>query len=402
MRQVLLFIFLVAVALLAAGVVFFGGASRNFVIAGSAPRATSTAPSAAAAPATVNVAIYNAKMLALANEPPRPRCATSIQADPAATSSSAPPAPLINAVSGTVTTTTSTMPTTTIASSSPKTSGPRPCAPRSWPVSGLPYPDAGAVLPFARIVAYYGNFYSTQMGILGEFPVPEVLARLASTTAMWAAADTSTPVLPALDYIAVAAQSSAGPDGMYRLRMPTSQIEKAIGMANQINGLVFLDIQIGLSSVETEVPLLAQYLKLPNVELSIDPEFAMHNGARPGTVIGSLDAADINFATQFLANIVRENNLPPKILVIHRFTQPMVTNYKKIMPPGEVQILMDMDGFGTPSNKLSTYADFIAAEPVQFTGFKLFYKNDVSVGGRLMTPPELLRLTPRPSYIQYQ
>ncbi len=314
---------------------------------------------------TVDTSTYNAKLLAIANLPP-PKVVTVIVG----------------------TSTTSTV-TKVIQASS------------SWPVKAA-YPNAGALLPYNRIVAYYGNFYSKQMGVLGEYPEDQVLGMLASTTAMWAAADPTTPVIPAIDYIAVAAQAGAGRDGMYRLRMPDDQIEKAITMADKLNGVVFLDVQIGLSTVEKEVPLLADFLKLPNVHLSIDPEFAMHNGARPGTVIGTLDAADINFAAQFLANIVKENNLPPKILVVHRFTEHMVTNYKNIQPLPEVQIVMDMDGFGPPSQKLTTYRDFIWSEPVQFTGFKLFYKNDVTIGGHLMAPSEVLKLSPQPSYIQYQ
>ena len=38
-----------------------------------------------------------------------------------------------------------------------------------WPVKTV-YPNYGALLPFNRIVAYYGNFYSTKMGVLGEYP----------------------------------------------------------------------------------------------------------------------------------------------------------------------------------------------------------------------------------------
>src|SRR5688500_8350026 len=37
-----------------------------------------------------------------------------------------------------------------------------------WPVKAS-YPARGALLPFNRIVAYYGNFYSTGMGVLGEY-----------------------------------------------------------------------------------------------------------------------------------------------------------------------------------------------------------------------------------------
>jgi hypothetical protein len=37
---------------------------------------------------------------------------------------------------------------------------------------------AGALLPYNRIIAYYGNLYSTRMGILGELPRKEMLAKL--------------------------------------------------------------------------------------------------------------------------------------------------------------------------------------------------------------------------------
>ena len=277
-------------------------------------------------------------------------------------------------------------------------------APSLWPVKIAPYPNAGAILPFKRIVAYYGNLYSTQMGVLGQYPPAQVMQMLASATAEWAAADPTTPVVPALDYITVTAQASAGADGKYRLRMPDDQVDKILNMAAPVNDLVFLDVQVGLSNVETEVPLLEKYLKMPQVELALDPEFDMHNGARPGTVIGTMDAADINFAAQYLAKLVRENNLPPKILVIHRFTDPMVTHTSAITPLPEVQIVMDMDGFGNPAKKINTYQRTIVSQPVQFTGFKLFYHNDStpSIGGHLMSPQEVLKLSPQPSYIQYE
>ncbi len=272
--------------------------------------------------------------------------------------------------------------------------------PVGWPVKTV-YPNGGAILPFRRIVAYYGNFYSAQMGVLGEYPPAQVLQMLASTSALWQAADTSTPTLPAIEYIAVTAQASAGTDGKYRARMPDSQIQKAIQMAAQANGIVILDVQVGLSNVQTEIPLLEKYLKLPQVHLALDPEFAMHGGARPGTVIGSLDAADINFVAQYLANLVRQNNLPPKVLVVHRFTQAMVTNSAKIIRLPEVQIVMNMDGFGSISKKITSYHDFVQAYPVQFTGIKLFYKNDARAG-HLMTPAEVFKLAPQPIYVQYQ
>jgi hypothetical protein len=81
----------------------------------------------------------------------------------------------------------------------------------------------------------------------------------------------------------------------------------------------------------------------------------------------------------------------------------MVTNYKSIKILPEVQIIMNMDGWGGEAKKINTYQQFVYKEPVQFTGFKLFYKNDVLEKGTvLMTPSSLLKLNPRPIYIQYQ
>jgi hypothetical protein len=271
-----------------------------------------------------------------------------------------------------------------------------------WPPKAV-YPEGGAILPFHRIVAYYGNFYSKQMGVLGEYPEDRMLAMLASTTAQWEAADPSTPVIPAIQYIAVVAQAAPGPRGLYRAEMSDDQIDKALALANQIHGILILDIQVGKSTLQAELPELKKYLALPNVELAIDPEFSMKYGNAPGTVIGTFSASDINYAANFLATFVRVYKLPPKVLVVQRFTYDMVTNVQNIKPLPEVEVVMDMDGWGSQAKKIGTYNAIVAAYPTQFTGLKLFYKNDVkppSTG--MLTPAQVLSLTPAPIYIQYQ
>jgi hypothetical protein len=270
-----------------------------------------------------------------------------------------------------------------------------------WPVVS-DYPSAGAIFPFNRVIAFYGNLYSTRMGILGELPRAQMLKKLQEEVAAWQAADPATPVTPALHYIAVTAQGAPGKNGKYRLRMPFHQIDSVLSMAKEINALVFIDVQVGLSTLQEEIPQFEQYLKMPNVHLGIDPEFSMKGGEAPGKVIGTFDAADINYTTNYLADLAKANNLPPKILVVHRFTQRMVTNYKQIKTQPEVQIVMDMDGWGYPGKKMTTYKEFIYKEPVQFTGFKLFYKNDLRDNSRIMTPQEVLKQKPQPLYIQYQ
>ena len=272
-----------------------------------------------------------------------------------------------------------------------------------WPVKPQPYPMENAILPFKRIVAFYGNLYSKRMGVLGEYPPEELWIKLKAEVKAWEKADPSTPVVPAIHYIAVVAQGSPLKDGKYRRRMPESQIDSALTIARMGNAIVFLDIQVALSNVKEEVPLLEKYLKMPHVHLAIDPEFSMKDGSRPGTKIGSYEADDINYCSEYLAKLVRENNLSPKILIVHRFTQRMVKNYRNIVLHPEVQLVMNMDGWGPPVLKNDTYRQYIYKEPVQFTGFKLFYKNDLKrPPHRMLTPPELVKLKPQPIYIQYQ
>jgi len=270
-----------------------------------------------------------------------------------------------------------------------------------WPVEG-PEPLPGAVVPSKRIVAYYGNPLVKKMGILGELPPEQMLAKLDGELERWRKADPSTPVQPALHLIAVVAQGSAGKDGMWRARMSDSLIERVYSWAQRKNAILFLDVQVGHSTLQQELPRLAKFLKRPDVHLGIDPEFSMKTGAKPGTKIGSFDAADVNYATKFLSELTVSENVPPKILVVHRFTRPMLTNTTNIRLDPRVQIVINMDGWGPPWMKLDSYHDYVYLHPVQYTGFKLFYHNDTKKGNALMTPEQVLKLLPRPVYIQYQ
>jgi hypothetical protein len=267
-----------------------------------------------------------------------------------------------------------------------------------WPVKAPP-PLPGSILPEHRIVAFYGNPLSKRMGILGELPPEEMLARLEKVATEWAAADSGKKVLPALHLIATVAQGYPGPARKYRLQMPDSVIRRVAGWAEERGWLIFLDIQVGVSNVEDELKVLVPYLRYPHVQLALDPEFAMKDGKRPGTDwMGRMDASEVNHAISVLAQIVEEHQLPPKILVVHRFTRNMLTNASQIRLDPRVQVVIDMDGWGTPGSKMGAYRWFVVRHPVQYTGFKLFYKNDKP----MMTPQQVLELYPKPLYIQYQ
>jgi hypothetical protein len=273
----------------------------------------------------------------------------------------------------------------------------------SWPTE--PAALSGALLPQRRIVAYYGNPHSKKMGVLGEYPEQQMLSMLDSTVAMWREADPSTPVIAAIHLVAVVAQGSAGPDGGWRRREDSQTIEQAYRWAQSRHGLLFVDIQAGRSTLQQELPLLLKYLERPDVHLGVDPEFYMHykrEGIRPSVKVGQMMSSDVNYVIEALDKVVREKNLPPKILVVHRFRSDMVPDAENIKPTPRVQVVMHMDGWGPAWLKFDSYKDYIVQHPVAFTGFKLFYHNDTKSGEPLLTPPEVLRLLPRPLYVQYQ
>jgi len=275
-------------------------------------------------------------------------------------------------------------------------------AKKGWPVKS-PAPLPGSILPQKRIVAYYGNPLSKRMGALGEFPKDDMLQRLKREAGRWQAADPSHPVQPALHLIAVVAQGEPGKAGMYRMIMPDAVINKVYGWAKEANAIMFIDIQTGHDDIRAILPRFEWLLKNPDVHLGIDPEFNLiKSRAKPGNKIGTYDATDINYASGYLRDLVKKYNLPPKVLTVHRFTRNGVTNSRNIVLRPEVQIVMHMDGWGAPWLKRDSYKDYIVAEPVQFTGFKLFYHNDTKKGDPLMTPADVLKLHPKPIYIQYQ
>lgn len=257
---------------------------------------------------------------------------------------------------------------------------------------------ADALLPRSRIVAFYGNPLSRRMGILGELDPEPMLARLDSVAAEWEAADSGHVVRPALHLIVTVAQGDSGRDGMYRLRHGDALVARVAGWAESRGWLLFLDVQAGRSPVATEVARLIPWLRRPNVHLALDPEFAMPAGQVPGRRIGTLDAADINAVVEMLARVVDYEGVPPKVLVIHRFTEGMVTNHDAIVADPRVQVVVHMDGFGPPALKRSIYRHIVEDRPVQFAGIKLFYKNDRP----MLTPSDVVALRPVPLYVQYQ
>jgi len=256
--------------------------------------------------------------------------------------------------------------------------------------------DATAgLLPRYRILSYYGHPHNASMGILGAYSRDEVLARMQQEAANYLAADPNRPIVLAFEVIASVGQSEPQNDGSYLLQTDLESLTEYADYAAANDALLFLDLQIGRSTVAADMEGIKSVLERPNVHLALDPEFAIADGETPGVHIGELTAEQIGYAQQTLAALVAELGLPPKVLIVHQFREDMIVGKNLITPVPGVQVVIDADGYGDPVLKTEVYNYLVRDEPVEFAGIKLFYDQDVP----LMTAEAVLALVPSPDVI---
>jgi hypothetical protein len=253
-----------------------------------------------------------------------------------------------------------------------------------------------SVLPEYRVVAFYGAPQSRELGALGIGTPDGATRRLVRHARRFGRRDR--PELPALELIAVIANAHPGDDGMYRARQPDKVIRQYLRAARKAKALLLLDIQPGRSDFFTETTRLKKWLKEPDVGLALDPEWRVQEGQIPGQVIGSVTSREVNATTAWLDKLVKDRNLPQKLVVIHQFTQDMISNRANLKARDGLAITLNADGFGTQANKLSKYRAFTRGPKVFKHGYKLFYKEDTD----LMTPAEVMRMKPRPDFVVYE
>jgi hypothetical protein len=252
------------------------------------------------------------------------------------------------------------------------------------------------ILPGFRVVAYYGAPQDDELGILGIGP-PSLAARRLERQAR-PYKRPGRPVLPALELIAAIVTSEAGDGGDHSMRQSAAVIRRYLRVARRHHMLLLLDIQPGYAPFLQEAKALEHWLKEPDVGLALDPEWSMKPPLLPAQEIGSTDAATVNEVSRYLAAIVRRNDLPQKLLVVHRFTREMIQNEDALEQNPGVALVVNVDGFGDQPNKISKYREFTRDLRRRYNGFKLFYHEDLN----LMSPRRVLRLRPQPDLVVYE
>ena len=262
---------------------------------------------------------------------------------------------------------------------------------------GAPHPPAESLLDTHLLVTWYGNPHSRQMGVLGESEGATRAAALRRQAEAFAPL-TEKKIVPAYHLVAVVAQTTAGADGQWRRRESSPVIMSLLEEARSHGFALVLDVQPGRADIATELAYLKPFLVEPDVHLALDPEFDMGEGQRPGRELGHMHASDINVAIETLETMVNERNLPPKVLIVHQFTLAMLPDKEKIRVRPRIDLVLDMDGFGSRSLKLASYRAVMRQFALPFAGLKLFYRQDTN----LFAPADVMQLEPIPSVVIYQ
>lgn len=247
------------------------------------------------------------------------------------------------------------------------------------------------------LVTFYGNPHSRAMGVLGHATGAARASALRAQARAYVRL-TDKRVLPAYQLVTVVAQATAGTDGRWRRRESRGVIEGLLAEARAHEFHLVLDVQPGRADLAQELEHLRPYLAEPDVHLALDPEFDMDEGQVPGRALGHTRAGDVNLAISFLASLVSTHRLPPKVFIVHQFTLGMLPDKRKIVPAPMIDLVLDMDGFGSQALKLSSYRAVMRQQPLEFAGIKLFYTIDTG----LFSPAQVMALTPTPSVVIYQ
>ncbi len=212
----------------------------------------------------------------------------------------------------------------------------------------------------------------------------------------------NTEVLPVFELIATRATAAPGPDNLYRSRVDDEVIRRYLAAARRAGAVLLLGIQPGRADFLDEVRHYREWLAEPDVGLALDPEWAVQPHEVPGEVFGSTTGAELEAVADYVAGIVRRNDLPQKPVIYHQLTPGIVHGEGRLTSHPRLALVKSVDGIGSPAAKTDTWRKLTATMPGFVTaGFKLFYEEDTR-HGRLMSPREVMSLRPRPGYVLYE
>lgn len=256
------------------------------------------------------------------------------------------------------------------------------------------------VFPRFRLVGFCGLPGSPPLGRLGIGALRDRIAEIERIATRYAV---DRQPLPVLELITTVVQSSPGRDGAYRVRIAPQVIRDHLAAARAGGALLLLNVQPGRARFLDEVRALEPWLREPDVGVALDPEWAVGPGQVPGRVFGRTSGAELDVIAGYLGGLVARGGLPEKVMVVHQLAPAILTGQEALRDHPGVVVVKSVDGIGGAEAKTDTWRRLVTGmPPVMHPGFKLFFGEDTEGGSPLMTPDQVLALTPTPEYVLYE
>ncbi len=255
------------------------------------------------------------------------------------------------------------------------------------------------LFPDRTFVASYGNPAGGALGVLGERDLDGSIAFTQELAADYEGLFGDSRVQPAFEIIATVA-SSEPEDGTYSRKDDLATITEWVDGATEAGLYVVLDLQPGREDFLTQARRLEDLLARPNVGLALDPEWRLADDQVHLEQIGSVTTEEVNEVSTWLAELVRDEVLPQKLLVLHGFRLSMLSDRQDLAFPAELATLLHVDGQGQQELKDETYAYLTAEGPDQlWWGWKNFFDEDSPT---IRSPEDTAAIEPTPHFISYQ
>ncbi|MBR7742099.1 hypothetical protein KC207_02180 [Phycicoccus sp. BSK3Z-2] len=260
----------------------------------------------------------------------------------------------------------------------------------------------GGLLPFPgrRMVALYGHPSTAGLGMLGE-QGPAASVERARAIAREYDPLLDEQVVPAFELIATVATAGAGGDGTYSQPTPVETLRPWVDAAEEAGIYVVLDLQPGRSSFLDQARRYTTLLRRPHVGLALDPEWRLGPDELPLQRVGSVGIDEVNAVGRWLDELVRSEDLPPKVLTLHQFRTSMIRDREDLETGLDaVQWLVHADGQGSQGQKQDTWDALTADLP---DGVWLGWKNFEDEDAPMLTPARTVaEVSPTPWFVSYQ
>lgn len=254
------------------------------------------------------------------------------------------------------------------------------------------------MLPDKRVVALYGSPSYPALGVLGEQELEQAVAQAKDLASKYES-ESEEPAIPSFEIITTVASADEGPTGDYSTPVNNEELEKWVTRAGEESIYVFLDLQPGYADFLSQAKMYEDLLKQPHVGLALDPEWRLESGQMHMEQVGQVHAKEINQTSQWLSELVQDNNLPQKIFMLHQFQLRMIPDRDQVKDREGLAILVHADGHGSRKEKLETYRVLTEDLPEHmYMGWKNFIDED----NPTFTPEETMELDIKPWLVSYQ